>query len=149
VDLVVAGRALHWFDPAPSRAEFGRILRPGGWLAVLLTPTTDAYLNAQMERLRTRQAGWHEERTKHHLTDERLRFFFGGGDYRTMTVPAWAHETWEQFIGRLTSLSPAPVPGEPGYATFERVARGIFDGGAVDGRLRVAYATVGHLKAIH
>ena len=35
VDGVVVGTAFHWFDPAPTRAEFSRILRPGGWVALV------------------------------------------------------------------------------------------------------------------
>ena len=30
VDVVVAGQAAHWFDPARASAEFRRVLRPGG-----------------------------------------------------------------------------------------------------------------------
>jgi SAM-dependent methyltransferase len=32
-DIVVAGQAYHWFDPAPSHAEIARVLRPGGIFA--------------------------------------------------------------------------------------------------------------------
>src|SRR5687768_7090137 len=35
VDLVVAGQAFHWFDRARARAECRRILRPGGFVALL------------------------------------------------------------------------------------------------------------------
>ena len=35
VDFVVVGQAFHWFDPGPTRAEFVRVLRPGGWVALL------------------------------------------------------------------------------------------------------------------
>jgi SAM-dependent methyltransferase len=37
VDLIVAGQAFHWFDRALCRKEFARILKPGGWVAVLTT----------------------------------------------------------------------------------------------------------------
>lgn len=35
VDLVCVGQALHWFDVDRAKAEFRRILRPGGWVAVM------------------------------------------------------------------------------------------------------------------
>lgn len=35
VDLITVAQALHWCQPEPTRQEFRRILRPGGWLAVL------------------------------------------------------------------------------------------------------------------
>lgn len=35
VDLVTAAQALHWFEPAATRREFGRILRPGGFAAIV------------------------------------------------------------------------------------------------------------------
>jgi SAM-dependent methyltransferase len=34
VDLVAAGQAFHWFDPEAARAEFLRVLKPGGWVAL-------------------------------------------------------------------------------------------------------------------
>ena len=34
-DVVVAASAIHWFDPDPARAEFRRILRPGGMMVVM------------------------------------------------------------------------------------------------------------------
>lgn len=35
VDLITCAQAFHWFDPLPSLAEFHRILKPGGRLAIL------------------------------------------------------------------------------------------------------------------
>jgi len=32
VDFVTAAQAAHWFDLPRARAEFARILRPGGWV---------------------------------------------------------------------------------------------------------------------
>ncbi len=35
VDFVVAGQAFHWFEPVATRREFRRILKPGGWIALI------------------------------------------------------------------------------------------------------------------
>lgn len=35
VDGVVAAQAYHWFDPNRARAEIGRVIRPGGTIAVI------------------------------------------------------------------------------------------------------------------
>ncbi|RPH61536.1 MAG: class I SAM-dependent methyltransferase, partial [Chloroflexi bacterium] len=41
IDLITVGQAIHWFDPQPARAEFLRILKPGGWLALFRNYGTD------------------------------------------------------------------------------------------------------------
>ncbi|MGB0124624.1 MAG: class I SAM-dependent methyltransferase, partial [Silvibacterium sp.] len=35
VDMITVGQAMHWFDLKATRAEFARILRPGGWCVVV------------------------------------------------------------------------------------------------------------------
>jgi len=35
VNFIAAGQAFHWFDHEQSRREFLRILKPGGWVALI------------------------------------------------------------------------------------------------------------------
>jgi SAM-dependent methyltransferase len=53
LDLVTIGQAIHWFDLPALFSELGRVLRPGGWLAVLSRyPSPAGRLHALVERLR-------------------------------------------------------------------------------------------------
>ena len=35
VDIITAAQSFHWFRPEEAREEFARILKPGGWLALV------------------------------------------------------------------------------------------------------------------
>lgn len=41
VDLVTAGRAMHWFDREKAFPEFQRILKPDGWVAIIAFGRTE------------------------------------------------------------------------------------------------------------
>jgi acyl-coenzyme A synthetase/AMP-(fatty) acid ligase/SAM-dependent methyltransferase/acyl carrier protein len=148
VDAVTAGRAIQWFEPAPAQAEIRRILRPGGWLIVVRTPVTDAYSSAALERLRDERISRADRSRGHHPPQADVDDYLGGDNYIRLAYPCAAQETWPEFLGRMQSLSFSPQPGEAKYDGFERVAREIFDGGAVDGVLRVEYATEVLMKQI-
>ena len=65
VDAVFVAEAMHWFDPEPAVAELGRVLRPGGGVAVLYNRrdwaaadgTWQADVNAAFLRHRTPDDG--------------------------------------------------------------------------------------------
>ena len=145
---MTAGRAIHWFDPEPSRAEIRRILRPGGWLIVVRTPVTDAYSSAAIDRLHDERISCHEPDRRHHQPQADVEDYFGGDNYIRLAYPCAAEETWPQFFGRMQSLSSSPRRGDPKYDGFAEAARAIFDGGAVNGVLRFEYATEVLLKQI-
>ena len=35
IDIVTAAQAFHWFDPEPTKREFKRIIKPGGYAALI------------------------------------------------------------------------------------------------------------------
>src|SRR4051812_9557350 len=35
IDFVTAAQAFHWFRPGPTKTEFKRIIKPGGWVSLI------------------------------------------------------------------------------------------------------------------
>ena len=148
VDLVVVGRAIHWFDPQKARAEFLRILIPEGWLAVLQTPCIDKKLDAALKQIRIQENGWDVEGDKNKIKKVPLSFFFGSEDYITLDFPETVSETWQEFFGRQLSVSSAPVESHPLYPNFEKAAREIFEKFGQDGSISIEMATELHLGQV-
>jgi ubiquinone/menaquinone biosynthesis C-methylase UbiE len=142
VAMITVGRALHWFPPDATRSEFRRILQPSGWLAILSVPCTDASLLASMESVRVPENGWDLEADKRRMNPVPLSFYFGHDRFRTLKVAGMVNETWEAFLGRWSSVTPAPGPDHPRRPRFERALRDVFERHATGGILPVANATV-------
>ena len=41
IDLITAAQAFHWFEPVATRREWARVLRPGGWVALMWNERVD------------------------------------------------------------------------------------------------------------
>lgn len=114
VDLITVAQAFHWMDPAATKKEFNRILKPGGhivlaWnLRLHTTPFMQAYHELK-ERYRI------EETPARHDGDDTLAEFFAP---KTMQVERFDNNqllNFEQLKGQLLSASYIPLPGHPLY----------------------------------
>jgi SAM-dependent methyltransferase len=143
VDLVVVAQAFHWFDPAATHREFGRILRSGGLAAIFWnsrklagTPFLDGY-EALLRRYGTDYAMVAER----HASDAAMRAWFGDG---LRGEAHFGHRQWLDFdglLGRLLSSSYAPRPEHPGHLPMKHALRELFDRCAIDGRVSMDYDT--------
>ena len=139
VDLIVVGNAYHRFpDTAPD--ELRRILKPGGWVALVSFRFTDpTFIEmlfpklGELASIKARSAqNWHS------LPVEAL---FGDHPLQTWCYPQSVTEDWTAFWGSVQSGIEAPSPGEADFARFEAINRGVFDALSVDGQLRIEYET--------
>ena len=144
VDCVTAGQAFHWFDRQRARAEFARILRPGGWVALVWNDRRVATtpFQAEYERLlRTHAVDYAQ--VNHKLVDDAaIGAFFAPGGFRTAHFENYQEFDYTGLQGRLLSSSYPPEPGRPGYEPMLAELREIFDAHQSAGRVRFDYDTI-------
>ena len=150
VDLVAAGQSFHWFDGAAARAEFRRILTPGGWVVLIWNErlVTPGFL-AEYEDLLLRLSTDYGRVDHRQIGSEAIGQFFGHESWRVASFPNHQDFDWDGIRGRLLSSSYAPLPGSPKYQPMMEELAAIFARDNVDGRVRVLYETkmyVGQLR---
>ncbi len=141
VDLIVVGRAIHWFSQAETRSEFARISRQDGWLAIMAVSCEDEALLAAVKSTYRAEYGWDVQASKSKRKVEPLTYFFDELAYRELRTRQVVRETWPQFLGRLVSLSAAPNFDHGYYMRFERKLREIFDLYQQEGELIIPVET--------
>lgn len=142
VDFVTAAQAAHWFDRRRARSEFIRILKPGGWLALLwnerLTNETK-FLRDYEQLLRT--YGTDYEEVRHERTTEAVNEFFDPTPFQERAFQMRQEFDYPGVEGRLLSSSYTPGAGHPQHAAMLRELRRIFDASSVNGRVVFEYKT--------
>ena len=141
VDLIVVGRAIHWFSQADTRSEFARISKPDGWLAIMAVSCEDEALLSAVKSAYRAEYGWDVQASKSNRKVMPLAYFFDGLAYRELRSRQVVRETWPQFLGRLVSLSTAPNIDHSYYRRFERKLREVFNLFQREGELIIPIAT--------
>lgn len=142
VDFVTAGQAFHWFEPARARAEFRRILWPGGWCVLVWNEQNrhSAFLQEYEQLLIRYGKDYAEIRNTRNDAMEVDRFF--GQQPVTRAEYTYRQQfDFDGLRGRLRSSSYAPKPEDAAYEPLMRGLREVFDRHAEGGRVDFGYDT--------
>lgn len=149
VDFVTAAQAAHWFDLKRTRAEFVRILRPGGWCVLIwnerLTDSTP-FLREYEQLLLAYGTDYKEVR--HERTTAIIHDFFAPAPCQERTFSLQQRFDYEGTAGRLLSSSYAPLADHPSHAPMMQELERIFQAHARGGVVKFEYKTrvyFGHL----
>lgn len=143
VDFVVVGQAFHWFDPDAARAEFIRVLRSGGWVALLWNEMREGatpFMKAYERLIREYKT---EEYKPFDLPGEVCSFFDPGA----FEAESFEHQQTfdlDGLKGRMLSSSYVPQAGHPGYNTMMEDLEEIFGTYQEDGRVSIEYETLAY-----
>lgn len=141
-DFVTAGQAFHWFDPGPTRREFARILRPGGWVAVvwnaraMTSPFQQAYEHLLLEFCPEYTQVNHRD-----VSEEDLRSWLGLAPFLKASFANGQSFDFAGLAGRLLSSSYAPEPGHPNHEPMMTSLAALFSRFQVEGQVRFEYET--------
>jgi len=149
VDLITAAQAFHWFNNRAALAEFQRILRPDGRLALiwnkrnLKQPFQRAY-----DTLLREYAPEYGKVNHMNLTDDEISAYFAPGRMQLSRFDYLQRLDFDSLLGRLQSSSYCPHEGSPEYARLRKALRDLFEQQAADGTLDFEYETRLYLGAI-
>lgn len=139
VDVITAAQSFHWFNPEPTRAEFRRILREGGWVVLIWntrkspTPFLQDY-ESLVKWVSEGRIIRHED-----VSDATMRSFLG--DYKATNLHNTHKLDYDGLIGRLLSASYAPLAGERLFVEMIAKVSELFNQHQVDGVVSFEYET--------
>jgi ubiquinone/menaquinone biosynthesis C-methylase UbiE len=128
LDLITAAQAFHWFNNATTKAEFRRILKPDGKLALIWNKRKisqpfqhayDAVLKAYIP----------EYGIVNHmnLTESDMVEFFDDGHMEVLRFDNNQQLTFAGLLGRLKSSSYCPAEDSPQYPSLVAELAGLFE----------------------
>ena len=143
VDFITAGQAFHWFDRKSCRMEFGRILKPEGWVVLVWNDrqTQSSRFLIEYEKLLKNYATDYAKVDHKNIDDEVVREFFGYTPAKKL-LPSSQEFDYEGLKGRLLSSSYAPEPGQPHHIEMLRDLEKLFKEQQQSGIVQFVYDTV-------
>lgn len=142
VDFVIAAQAFHWFDPEKTRIEFKRILKAGGYVALIwnerqldATPFLREY-----EQFLLRFANDYTKVRHENINEGKLFDFFGCKFQRGSFLNSQIFD-FDGLRGRVLSSSYMPSESDQAYQAMIAELKTLFAKHAENGRIKVSYDT--------
>jgi len=133
VDAITVAEAYHWFDNEETRAEFRRILRPGGHVFLLWNHFEHNDYDEQMKSIQQDHRTY--PRPRQRTGAQRADDLYGPGHWERFAFDNTMYQTFRQFYGGMSSASFAPQAGTVAGQAFERAVRQLFEAHAHKGLL--------------
>jgi SAM-dependent methyltransferase len=145
VDLVTAAQAFHWFDPETARREFVRILKRGGYVALVWNERqlgTNAFL-WEYEQFLKRFANDYEQVRHEHIDRATLKGFFQK-EFRTRVFANSQVLDLDGLLGRILSSSYMPNESDERFPAMKAELKTLVAKHAESGKIELLYNTAVH-----
>jgi SAM-dependent methyltransferase len=145
VDLVVAAQAFHWFDRERARAEFLRILKPGGYVALIWNErqlNTTPFLT-EYEQFLLKFANDYTKVRHENVDRESLKMFFQK-DFETRVFSNAQVLDFDGVLGRVLSSSYMPNESSESFSEMREELKALVAKHAENGKIEILYDTAVH-----
>jgi len=118
VDFVFAAQAFHWFDPIETKAEFERILKPGGTAVILWNlrkNDSSEFARGYEQLLISFGTDYQEVKADPERMEPIIKAFFKPNSFKKRIFLQAQNLDFKSLKGRLESSSYCPREGEEGY----------------------------------
>ena len=154
VDLIIAGQAFHWFDQTAAKQEFLRILKPGGYVALIWNERehTGSEFQKAYEALLLEHCPDYGKVNHRNVDTKALERFFSPSVYSIREYENSQQFDLPGFKGRSLSSSYCPNPGEPNHDPLMEALTRLFHKEQSDGYVSFDYCTrvyLGQLQHPH
>jgi SAM-dependent methyltransferase len=149
VDLITAAQAFHWFNNAATKAEFRRILKADGKLALIWNKRkiSQPFQHAYDAVLRDYVPEYGEVNHMN-LSEVEIAEFFTAGRMEVLRFGNSQQLTFSGLLGRLRSSSYCPAESSPQYPSLVAELAALFEQFALNGMIDFQYDTQLYLGPI-
>jgi len=146
VDTVIAGQAFHWFNAQNARAEFKRILKPGGIVALIWNErkTTSAF-EKEYDQLIIMHGQDYVKVDHRNIDDEHIGAFYDPEPFELRVFENKQVFDFEGLKGRLLSSSYMPTKVDTGYEPMINDLQELFNRYQQDGVIALHYDTKAYI----
>jgi len=127
VDLICVAQAFHWFDPLATLAEFKRILKPNGHVALIWNQREARHpFQNQYDFMLKKYATDYEKINHMNISHDQLASFFAPGDMLTFDFANRQQFDLNGLIGRMKSCSYCPSESSSDFTELIKALKQLF-----------------------
>jgi ubiquinone/menaquinone biosynthesis C-methylase UbiE len=147
LDGITAGQAFHWFDRLATKVEFRRVLRPGGFIALVWNSwqTDSSDFMKDYTKLLVEWGTDYQRVSRTNVDDAAIRQFFHPQTFQKFTFPHFQTFDYDGLRGRLFSSSYTPQEGHSNYEPLILGLHQLFDRHQHNNAIRFEYITTLYL----
>lgn len=144
IDMIVCAQAFHWFNTVETKAEFQRILKPSGYVALIWNNRdveADNFAVAYDALLKQLSGSDYDKINHQNLKHDDFARFYKDGQYKLTKFANQQIFNFEQLAGRAFSSSYVPAEETEAGQSFKMQLKDVFDLYQQDGVVVFKYDT--------